>query len=254
MKKLILGVIMLSFAFNAFAQDELTIVTGKFPPFISKDTSKSYLTEVLHEVAMEMGVKFKFRIMPWKRAELMVERLEAWGAIPYVRTPKREKIFDFSNMLYASNVKFFYYSPDGKKKDIKYSGLYPGLKNLKEYRIGGIIGYYYMQPFEDAGLKVQDVTDEKQNLDKLLLGRVDLIPMNETTGWYLIRNNYSPEEVKKFGTLDQPLKRGIAFLMTSKKYPNTQELLTRFNKALKKIKDTGVYQKVINKHQVTVDF
>jgi len=244
MKKLITGFIILFLAFNAFAQEELIIATGKFPPFISKNKSDSYLTEVLHAVAKEMGVKFKFRLMPWKRVDLSVENMTAWGAIPAVRTAKREKIFDFSDTLYTAKIKFFYYSPDGGKKNIKYSGLYSGLKDLKKYRIGGVRGYYYEQAFRDAGLKLSLVSNESQNVGKLFLGRIDLFAMNETTGWYLIKNSsslgsenplFSSEKIKNFDTLDKPLKEVSTFLMTSKKYPNTQKLLKKFNKALKNL-------------------
>lgn len=255
-KKIVLVSLFFSLlSLNALAQKELIIVTGDYPPYLSKNNKKeSYLTQVLHKVADEMGVKFKFKFMPWKRCEITVDQLQAWAAIPYLRTPEREKKFAFSELLYTSNTKFFYYMPKDKKKAITYSGLYSGLKDLKPYKIGGIIGYYYVQAFLDAGLKPQLVTNEDQNLNKLFVGRIDLIPINETIGWHLINTRFPPEQVKNFGTLDNPLKTAFAYLMTSKKYPNTQELLKRFNQALEKIKSSGVYKKIIDQYGVTVIF
>ena len=104
--------------------------------FLSEKKKESYLTEVLREVAREMGVTFRIDFLPWKRCELMVEKGHAWAAVPYVRTPEREEKFYFSDRLYAVAVKLFYYGLDLEKIQFDYCG--PG--DLKGYSVGGVIG------------------------------------------------------------------------------------------------------------------
>jgi polar amino acid transport system substrate-binding protein len=251
LKKLfIIWVCTIGFSSHAFAETELIIVTGEIPPVISEQSDKSFLTAVFQAVEKEMGVKFVFRFLPWKRCEQSVEELKAWGAIPYVRTPEREKKFDFSERLFNSSSKLFGYSPDGKIKDISYTEL----SDLKKYRIGGVRGYWYEKKFRDAGIELELVTTEEQNFKKLGSGRVDLVPIDETSGWYIIKNLFPKEESGKFFTLTKPFHTKDCFLMTSKQYPNGQELLKKFNTALKKIKDNGDFQKIADKFGVLITY
>ncbi len=217
---------------------------------ISEQPGKSFLTDVFKTVEKEMGVKFVFIFMPWKRCETVIEGLEAWGAIPYVRTPEREKKFYFSKRLYNSASRFFVHTSDGMKKNISYTEL----SDLKNYRIGGVRGYWYEKIFHDVGIELELVTTEKQNLKKLQAGRIDLIPLDETAGWYMIRELFPQEEISKFFTVEKPLSVKDSFLMTSKQYPDTQNLLTRFNTALKTIKENGTFQQLIEKHGVVLTY
>jgi len=248
-KLFMLGVCLLGFSSKGMAETTLVIATGELPPYVSQNKNESYLTEVLHEVAREMGVKFVFKFMPWKRCESAVEKLEAWGAIPYVPTPERKEKYFFSDKLFNRQAKFFYYSPTGKSKQIPYSDL----SDLKNYIIGGVRGYYYEQPLLKAGLNVEFVTSDEQNFRKLREGKVDLIPSDEVVGFYIIRKRF-PLEANNFFVLSKPLDASGDHLLTSKKYPDTQRLLTKFNAALNKIKKNGVYQKVLDKHGVVLTY
>lgn len=231
------------------AETPLIIATGELPPYVSTNPRESVMTEVLKEVGHEMGVTFVFRFMPWKRCESAVEKLEAWGAIPYVLTPEREKKYYFSDKLFNRAGKFFYYSQKGTPKQIPFSGL----SDLRGYIIGGVIGYYYEQSLLEAKLHVEFVTADEQNFWKLRAGKVDLIIADEVVGNYIIRKRF-PQEVGNYFTLSKPLDVIGDYLITSKKYPNTQKLLIKFNMALEKIKGNGVYQRILDKHGVVLTY
>jgi len=236
---------VIAFTSNALAETTLVIATGELPPYVSKDPKQSFLTEVFQEAGREMGVTFEFRFMPWKRCEIAVEKLEAWGAIPYVRTPEREMKFYFSEKLFERQAKFFYYSPSATPKQISYAQL----ADLKGYRVGGVRGYYYEKWLVDAGLNVEFVTTDDQNFLMLKAGRVDLIPSDEVVGFHIIQNRF-PSETGSFFTIAKPLDASGDYLMTSKQYPATQKLLAKFNLALKKIKENGVYKSILVKRGV----
>lgn len=247
---LVLSAWVLGVASTGLAETTLIIATGELPPYVSARPENSFLEDLFHEVAREMGVTFEFQFMPWKRCEQAVEELNVWGTIPYVPTPERESKFDFSEMLFKRQAKFFYYSPDGKPKNI----VYAELTDLKNYRIGGIRGYFYEGEFLEAGLQVEYVKEEEQNFKKLRTGRVELIPAEETLGWYMIKKLFPPEEKGKFFTLEKPLSVGASYLMTSKRYPDGQKLLAQFNAAMKTIKDSGVYQNIAKKHGLVLTY
>jgi polar amino acid transport system substrate-binding protein len=227
------------------AESTLIIATGEIPPVISENPDRSFLTAVFGALELEMGVKFVFKFQPWTRCELAVENLEAWGAIPYVRTAERSKKFYFSERLFNSGSKFFGHSADKTRYPVSYTEL----KELKPYRIGGVRGYWYVNTFREAGIELELVATEEQNIRKLVMGRIDLAPLDETAGWYMIADLF-PEERENFFTLGKPLLVKDSFLITSKQYPDTQRLLNQFNKALKTIKEKGTFQQLMKKYGV----
>jgi polar amino acid transport system substrate-binding protein len=245
---ILIGCVM-GYSSQGWAETTLIIATGELPPYVSKNPKESVMSEVLHAVAKEMGVTIEFRFMPWRRCESAVENLEAWGAIPYVLTPEREKKYYFSEKLFNREGKFFYYSQRGEPKQIPYAGL----SDLKGYIIGGVRGYYYEQTLLEAGLQVEFVTTDEQNFWKLRTGKVDLIIADGVVGSYVIRKRF-PQEAGHFLMLRKPLDVIGDYLMTSKQYPNTQNLLTKFNMALKKIKATGVYQRILDQYGVELTY
>nr|WP_319393932.1 transporter substrate-binding domain-containing protein [uncultured Desulfobacter sp.] len=242
---LLLAVCIFVSVSSADAKTTLVIVTGEIPPAISHNADQSFLTAVFQAIEPEMGVRFEFRFLPWKRCEEAVSKLTAWGAIPYVSTPERQKKYAFSNRLYKSASKLFGYSLDGSETLSTYSVL----KDLKPYRVGGVRGYWYEHLFHEAGIQLFLVTDERQNIKKLYRDRIDLAPFEETAGWYMINKLY-PMDRDRFFTMTPPLSTHDAFLITSKQYPGTQALLDRFNSALKLIKENGTFLELMETYGV----
>jgi polar amino acid transport system substrate-binding protein len=234
---------------TVFAETTLMIATGELPPITSEQPDNSLLTDVFQALGNEMGVKFVFQFLPWKRCELYVEELKVWGAIPYVRTPAREQKFNFSESIYKNATKLFGYSAEGMMKSIFYNRL----GELKNYKIGGVRGYWYEKRFHDAGIKLEYVADEKQIVKMLRTQRIDLAPLGEASGWHMI-NTLFPKENKKFFTAMPPLLEKKIFLMTSKQYPGGHKLLNEFNMALRKIKENRVFQNILDKHRIVVTY
>ncbi len=227
----------------------LVIATGELPPYVSRNPKDSFLTAVLTEVGHEMGVTFEFRFMPWKRCEAAVEGLEAWGAVPYVPTPERKVKFHFSDKLFNRQMRFYRYVSNGEKKEIPYSEL----RDLKEYVIGAVRGYYYEHWLRDAGLRVEYVTEDGRNFVKLRKGKVDLILSDEAVAAHIIRNEF-PTDAQKFVALSKPLDASGDYLITSKNYPKTQYFLGKFNISLAKIKSNGTYQRILDKYRVEITY
>lgn len=238
---LCLGVALLSL--QAAAATVLKVATGEHPPLVSSVPTQSFLTELFSEIGREMGGTFEFEFLPWKRIELAVASREAWGGMPFVSTPEREKKFFFSDVLYERQTRFFYYSPDGKPKDIHFNTL----SDLKGYRIGAVRGYYYEKVLEEAGIQAEYVPNEELNWRKLRIGRVDLVIAPEYNGVYLLRTLF-PQDADKFFALPGALDRVGTHLIASKEYPDARKLLDSFNAALKTIKENGVYQRVVDKY------
>lgn len=235
----------------ARAEETLVIATNIYPPYVTEDVENSFLPGLFDEIGREMGVRFKFEILPWLRCEQNVEDHSAWGAIPYRKTDAREKRFAFSDPLYLQDSHFFAYDAHGIKPQYNYSDL----TELRGLRIGGIQGYYYESWFEEAGLDMDFAHSEEQNLRRLKAGRIDLFPSATTLAWYQIRALFPPEEVANFYTVETPLIDGAGLhLMTSKTYPDNDTLLVRFNKALHIVQQNGTFAQLVEKFGLVMQY
>ena len=73
------------------------------------------------------------------------------------------------------------------------------------------------------------------------------MPLNELVGWALIKKEF-PDEVDNFGTLLKAYSVSELKLVVSKEYPDSMELLKRFNEALKKVKTMESYEAILTKY------
>ena len=232
-------------------ENEVVLTTGDWPPYVLETgPDKGPMADIVIAAFKEAGVTAKIVFYPWKRTEDEVRQGNAFAAFPYSLTPERQKEFDFSDPLYTVKAKFFFnkkYHPDGMP--------FEDLADLKNYKIGGLLGSWYESAFKEAGLQIEFVSSPDQNVEKLARGRIDLMIEEENSVWQLIRNLY-PDEVDQFATLEKPLEQpGVIndlSLMVSRSYPNSAKLLEQFNVGLAAIRANGTYTQILEKYQVAV--
>ncbi len=165
---------------------------------------------------------------------------------PYGYTKERAKEFLFSDVLLVTSTKFFYYKKHTPKK-IEWNDL----TDLKSYLIGGVLGYYYEVEFKNAGLNVDYAPSETMSLKKLFHDRVSLVPLDEAVGWDLIMKNF-PDEIDNFGVVEKAHDTSGNFLMVSKSYPDSENILKKFNVVLEKIKQNGVMEAILKKYNLSM--
>ena len=109
--------------------------------------------------------------------------------------------------------------------------------------------------FTEAGLDVDYAHSEEQNIKRLQLGRIDLTPLPSTIGWYLIKKLFPAKVAENFYTLKKPLISSAPLhVMTSKNYPDNENLMARFNAALAEIKNNGTFAELVNRHGLVLSF
>ncbi len=238
-KKYFLPIVMiLSVIFFAPMSDaeKLPMATGEWVPFTSA-SMKDYgqFTKRVSIVCKEMGVEPEFIFYPWPRCFDSVEKGRVWAAFPYSYTKKRAQRVWFSDMLSCSKTVFFYYSRGKPPREYRFDSL----KDLKRYKIGGVSGYFYEESFKKAGLQVDYVNKEINGMEKLKLGRIDLMPVNDLVGWNLVKTKF-PADAANFKTLARPLSVDPLRLIISKDFPGSKILFDRFNRALRRCIDKGL--------------
>ncbi len=225
---------------------EVKIATGDYPPFTSETMDgKGFFSEIVTAAFKEMGEEVSYSFFPWKRCESVVQKGDFFAAIPYSKSEEREKIFDFSDIGHVSEELLFYYAPQNDLSSFNYTKY----SDLKPYKIAGMLGYYYIEAMKKEGLKLDNTPNEIAAFKKLIGGRVDLIPIDKTTGMTLIKENF-PNELANIKTVKNPLGASYSLLMISRKYPDAKALTEKFNMGLKKIQENGIYDAILKKHNL----
>jgi polar amino acid transport system substrate-binding protein len=234
---IVFGLILLSHIPIIHAET-VTMATGEWIPFTSANLNNyGKFTELVSIVLKEMQMEVEYRFYPWPRCYDAVIKGRVWAAFPYSHTEERAEKVMFTDALSCSRTVFFYYEKDKAAKEYQFRGI----EDLRKFKIGGVAGYFYEELFRKAGLEVDYANKEISGLEKLKLGRIDLMPLNDLVGWHLIQTHF-PDDAGKFKTLEKPLSVNTLHLIVSKGHPHSEELLVRFNAALKRCIEKGLIQ------------
>lgn len=222
----------------ALAQD-ITILSGEWPPYTGKDLKQyGVANEIATHAFLSAGYDPSYAFMPWARAEKDIMQGNALCSTAWSATKERQKWAVFSEPLAPMRNVVFYMKGRLGVWD------YEGPEQLKALRVGGIGGYFYEKGFAEEGVKM-DMTHTLESLvRKLYMGRVDVFVEDELVGWAVIRDLY-PNELHKFASSVTPYHVTDVRLMCSKKHPDTAAALEAFAKGLRRIKDEGLYDKIM---------
>jgi len=177
----------------------LRIVGSEFPPFIYEEDGKikGFEVDLLQEILDRLKIEAEFKLYPWPRAWLMVEKGTA------------DLILDVSYK--QSREPFLYYTPD-QRTAFEKGGLprnymwlaeyvlfaaarhrgaltFESYGQLKEkgYKIGVNKGYSYTPEFLAAGLDTVEVVDPRRSFEELLEGTFDFYAFERSVGLSLLR-------------------------------------------------------------------
>ncbi len=237
---------------STFAEEELPLATGEWPPYTSEKLEEyGFLTILITTIVQEMGMTPKYTFYPWKRCEMATLDGDVFGTFPYAKTEIRQQDFNFSDLILKNRTLFFYHKKHLAKKPIVNS-----LRDLKQYRMGGALGYDYIPVFKEAGLNIRYAYTDELTLKNMYRDRLDIAVWDSLLGWHLIQKLY-PDEKDVFGTLENSLetvapslKEGHSYMMISRNYPNYKQLQDKFNQAFLRIKEKGIYHKILLKHGI----
>ena len=224
---------------------EVVLATGEWRPYPPPHMENhGVFPEIVTAVFGEMRMKPVYRFYPWKRVEEEVRKGRAFASFPHIITPERSALFHFSDSIMFSNGRMFY-----NTRKYPHGIEFEDLHDLRRYKIGGGTSYRHQDLLRDLGLNIEYVLSEDQNIRMLFLRRLDLLPMDETTGIYNIRRIY-PRRAHHFAYAEKPLTQDSLRLMISTEYPHSEKIEKEFSEAFKRIKGNGVYLKICNRYGI----
>jgi polar amino acid transport system substrate-binding protein len=228
----------------------LPIALGEWPPYVSQSLDGyGAAPEIVTQVFAAMGVSPAFAFYPWKRAEHMVKGGDVWASCPWFRTAGREKEYTFSSepLFSASTLIFYHALNPALPKNIELLGI----ENLRNYRFGGVHGYYYEKFFINGGYSYFPTSSSEQAFKMLQSGRVDFVIEDSLVEKSIIDRKFHNN------VYIIPLKRRFfvdnMYMIFPKKSKYDKKFICDFDENLKKFKKSSLYIEILNKYGIDKD-
>ena len=218
---------------------------ANWPPFTPNKLGKadkglSY--DLMNLIFSKLDVDVNIELYPMARVLDQIKKGNKDGITIISKNQERLQFLDYTDPVFRK-VGYLYYLKS-RPEPVKWTS-YEDLKGLK---IGIVRGNNYGDEFKDAvkeyGLKVQEVNQNKNNFDKLLAGRIDIIfSINMTAAEFLKQPKYRG----KITFADKPYYSKGYHIAFSKK-SNAKSLIPEVNKIIAQVKASGELQKVLDKY------
>jgi len=231
-------VIFLPICNIAFSEETIRLVTGEWPPFISKKLKHhGVVIRIIKESFAVEGISVQYEFFPWGRAEKLVKK-GIWDGLAV--EPENPAHYN-SDVIIKDKLVFFHL------KNVRFD--WNKIADLKNYKIGGVIGNTYGDKITDmekeGSLVIDRVSTEELNFRKLLKRRIDITPIGKTFGYSILNSHFSPQRIKTITYHPKQLRTSYYSLSLSKKVERNQQMLRLFNRGLQKLKKSGKYTQYI---------
>jgi len=249
MKKSLIVALLFVFALSVqfvYAGDKIRLGTeGAYPPFNYIDSSgelQGFDVDIARALCEAAGVDYEFVIQDWDGIipGLIAKKYDCIIASMSI-TAEREKKVDFTNKYYQTPVRLV------ASKDNKVDLFLNGIKGKKIGVQRGTVGANLARAkFGDVATIKAYATQEEANMD-LASGRLDLACADSVilqTGFLDTEEGEDFTFVGPNFTDEKHLGKGIGIAVRE----GDTELVEMFNKAIKTIRDNGVYKKINNKY------
>ncbi len=229
-------------ATQVLAAETIRLASGEWVPYQSKSLKHSgVVSRIVTEAFALGGVTVEYEYYPWKRGYVFAENGELDGTFLWFDTAERRAAFYVSEPVIDIQYVFFHL------KDYAFD--WQTVDDLRGVTIGATVGYDLGEAFQQVeqgrAISVERVSTDKQNFQKLLLGRVQVFPSGREAGYALIRQLFPPEKAELFTHHPLPLKAAPHHLLLSKKKARNRQLIKLFNKGLQQLKDSGKYEQYL---------
>lgn len=234
-------VLFLCLSGRAFALD---LVSGPgYAPFADPDLPEGgMLTEVVRKAYAGVGVSTTITFLPWKRGYSDAVEGRYTATFPYILTDERARDFLFSDPLYVVKRRVYLSAATGM--------VYRDLQDLKGkigcMEIGSALPNEVEAMIQRRELSAERPPDLQSCARMLAVGRADFIIINELAANEFIRKADIPKDAIK--VVEKPYGETGQHLLISRRLPGAERALAEFNAALARLKASGDYDRIVEKH------
>ena len=246
MEKLILSAFIM---LNLFANDaKIKVYTETYPPFNMEQNGilTGVSSDILNAMYQEMGLSKeyqKIKIVPWARGYKIVQKKKDTMLFSTTRSKARETMFKWVGPIYTTKQDILALNYNNVKID--------KLDDLNNYKVGAILGWATTDYLLNHGVKKENIEiyvgkdASNKGFNKLNTNQIDCFIYNQNAIQYdkyllkVLASNY-----KTVYRIEQD-KLYYAF------NKNTDDkIISKWQKALDKVKKSGKYQTILNKYNL----
>jgi polar amino acid transport system substrate-binding protein len=225
--------------------ENFEIFTAIIPPYTSSLPLDAAPTGVMIEIVMaafaehNLSIKTPVRNLPWSRSQQLAAETANSIIIPFARTAARDPNYKWISII-LDEKNYIYTKIDS-----------PALNSLNDLklvnRIGVLAGSAQDSISKQLGLEaaLQPVPSNKQNFEKLALGRIDAAFSQGLMAFEAIQE--LPEEVRK--TIQRGAPVGDLPLWAATSLNTSDAVIEQARAALIPFLKTKQYQDIIKKYQ-----
>lgn len=245
-----LHVMLLAWAMPVHAQRALPLQDGQMAIVLGSDDWPPYiggglpdygiLSRVVTAAFARSKVTVSYRFLPNNRSLQSARNGMVDGSLGWAPSPDRLQDLLYSQPVMSARMVFF----QRKAHAVHWTQL----SDLAGLRIGVTIGNYYSAEFDrltrQGILHTDGVGDDLSNFRKLLAQRIDLFPIEEEVGQFLLSRHFSPREIRQLERT-QPFWMAPMHVVIWRKHPRGAELIARFNRGLLALQRSGEFDRLV---------
>ncbi|MDP2575446.1 transporter substrate-binding domain-containing protein [Vibrio penaeicida] len=181
-------------------------------------------------------------VMPWARGYWNLENIPNVALFPTSRTSERESKFKWVGPIFENEVNLYKLK---SRQDIWVNSL----TDLNNYSVGSGRNDQKTRFLLSKGIEVNQVSVEHQNIQKLFIGRIDIIAYQSGRLFYDVKQlNYNFEKIEKITNIPEMSKDAfMAFHIDT-----SDEVVRRFQEGLNAIRESGEHAEILRKWEGTL--
>lgn len=227
----------------------MTFLIGEWAPYTGQNINQlGMATQIVQAASEAAHLTSDIYFVPWRRAETEVASGHFFGTFPYKKLPNRLQQYQFSEVLFESEFGVLVNGNNPQTRHFKFSSV----SDFAGFRIGVVTGTDAVKiPLEQAGAIVSEVPTANQNLQKLAYERLDFVIDDKAVLFTALAQQGDAAEENRHNLimLDKGFGERNAFrVMVSKRYPEGEALLERFNRGLERIRQNGLHEKILGEY------
>ena len=225
---------------SSLAAEPLQLVTLQYPPYIYEQQGmvRGVAVDLVQQAFADMDVDINIRILPWARAISDIEYGKADAIFTAFKTPERERFADYSEeVLFLQNINII--QARDHPLDWQRHGARMSLCLVNNVSYGKHMDALINQSYFAALYRTNGAS---QCAQMLATGRADIWVNNEYGARVIIQRLRLEQKL----LIHQPAVQSTASYIAFSKQRQRSAIRDRFDRALKKMKQDGRYQQLID--------
>ncbi len=219
----------------------IVLASDEWPPYLGNHLpDNGILSRVVTAAFARANVSVSYRFLPNNRSLQSARNGTADGSLGWAPSPERLQDLLYSQPVMSARMVFFQRKSDQRR--------WTQLADLAGLRIGITIGNFYSAEFDrlvqQGVLHTDGVADDLSNFRKLLARRIDLFPIEEDVGQFLLARNFSAAQASELSS-GQSFWSAPLHVVIWRRHPQGAELIARFNRGLQALQSSGEFERMV---------